>query len=295
MARHDFRGTRCLVTGASSGIGRAIARALARQGARVVLTGRNAERLEAVVSALVGEGVAPDALLAVPADLRDVSNRARLFEAVTRFHAEALDIVFNAAGVGVYGRFESHDERALRDIFEINVFALAEVCRASLPLLRRGERPAVVNIGSIIARRALPGRSEYSASKHAVAALTDSIRAEWKIDGIHVLLVNPGFTATSFEENVLVDTAIYKTAHRRTARPEDVAEATLRALSRRKNEVTLTFPGRLLLRVNRLWPRFVDWGLARWTVRLYSDNEALLRAETRDGQGTSTNSGRARR
>lgn len=280
MARREFKGSRCLVTGASSGIGRALAERLARGGARVVLTGRSADRLDAVVAKLAADGVEPTSLVAVPADLTDPGDRTRLVDVVSEQYGGTLDLLVNAAGVGAYGRFESHDEAVLRQTFEINLFAAAEICRAALPMLRRGARPAVVNIGSIIARRALPGRSEYSASKHALAALTDSIRAEWKIDGIHVLLVNPGFTATSFEQNVLVDTALYKTAHRRTARPEDVAEATLLALGRGKNEVTLTFPGRMLLRVNRYLPRFVDWALARWTVRLYTRHPEMHRAES---------------
>lgn len=281
MARRDYTNARCLVTGASSGIGQAIAERLARQGAAVVLTGRSSERLDAVVSGLITEGVEPAALTAVAADLTRPADRVRLFDAVADRYSGALDLVVNAAGVGAYGRFESHDESVLRQTVEINLFAVAEVCRAALPMLRRGDQPAVINIGSVIARCALPGRSEYSASKHALAALTDSLRAEWKIDGIHMLLVNPGFTATMFEQNVLVDTAIYKTAHRRTARPESVAEATLRALSRGKCEVTLTPPGWMLLRVNRYAPRFVGWALGRWTVRLYSDNEALTQAESR--------------
>ena len=126
------------------------------------------------------------------------------------------------------------------------------------------------NIGSIVARRGLPGRSEYSASKFAVAGFTEAIRAEWARDGIDVLLLNPGFTATEFERNLVVDTAVYKTDHRRTMTADRVARATLRALARGRNEVTLSAPGRLLLLVNRLAPRFVDWGLGRWTRRLYA-------------------------
>ena len=147
-------------------------------------------------------------------------------------------------------------------------------------MLRRGRRPALCNIGSIVARRALPGRSAYSASKFAVAGFTDAIRAEWARDGIHVLLLNPGFTATEFEKNVVVDTAIYKTDHRRTMTASSVALATLRALERSKSEVTLSAPGRLLLLANRLAPRFVDWGLSRWTRRLYADPAALVLVES---------------
>lgn len=278
MPRRTLHDARCLVTGASSGLGRAIAAKLVERGASVVLTGRSVERLDQVRNELNADR--PDAAVAVAADLTDPADRRRLFDAVRDRFGGALDLVVNSAGVGAYGRFESHDESVLRRVLEINLFALAEVCRAALPLLRRGRDPAVINIGSIVARRALPGRPEYSASKFAVAGLTDSLRAEWRIDGIHVLLVNPAFTATAFDDNLIIDTAIYKVKHKRTMTAGAVAEATLRALLRSKSEVTLTAYGRLLLLTNRLLPRFVDWGLGRWTRRLYASEEALRQAES---------------
>ena len=267
---------RCLVTGASSGLGRALAEHLARQGARVVLTGRSEARLREAVEGLIAGGVSPDALHHIAADLTDPDGRRRIID-LAADRLGALDLAINAAGVGAYGHFETHDETVLRRIFEINVFALAEMTRAVLPLLRLGEQPALVNLGSIVARRGLPGRPEYSASKFAVAGLTEAVRAEWAKYGIEVLLVNPGFTATSFDENLLIDNAVYKTSHARTMTPDQVAAATLRALRRGRHEITLSLPGRILLLFNRLTPRFVDWGLNRWTLRLYPDAPAHRR------------------
>lgn len=280
MPRRTFARARCLVTGASSGLGRAIAGALVRRGASVLLTGRSAGRLKAARDELTPLAAPGAFVKAVPADLTDSDDRRRLFDAAHETFGGALDLLVNSAGVGAYGRFESHDESVMRRVFEINVFALAEACRAALPLLRRGRRPAMITVGSIVARRGLPGRPEYSASKFAVAGLTESLRAEWKIDGIHVLLVNPAFTATAFESNLVIDTALYKVDHKRTMSADAVAEATLRALVRGKNEVTLTPYGRLLLLTNRLLPRFVDWGLGRWTRRLYSREDALRAVES---------------
>jgi short-subunit dehydrogenase len=279
MARRTFRDARCLVTGATSGLGKAIALELLRQGAAIVATGRSIERLDAVRREAIARGARPEAVHIVAADLTSPDDLRRLLDQTNARLGGALDLAVNAAGVGAYGRFESHDPSVLRRVFEINVFALAEVCRGVLPLLRRGHHPSLVNIGSIVARRALPGRPEYSASKFAVAGLTDSLRAEWAIDGIHVLLLNPAFTATAFEENLVIDTALYKVRHKRTMSAEAVAQATLRAVRRRRNEVTLTTYGRLLLLTNRLLPRFVDWGLGRWTRKLYSQEGALREAE----------------
>jgi short-subunit dehydrogenase len=281
MPRRTFQDARCLVTGASMGLGRALAEHLVRGGARVVLAARSADALDEVARALNASAARIDAALPVVADVTNADDRRRLLDTAADHFGGALDLAINNAGVGVYGRFESHDEAALRRIFEINFFALAEMTRGVLPLLRKGDSPALVNLGSIVARRGLPGRSEYSASKHAVAGFTEAIRAEWAIDGIHVMLVNPGFTATNFERNVLIDTALYKTQNRRTMPPDAVAAAALRALLRRKNEITFSPGGRTLLLIHRLLPRFVDWGLGRWTRRLYSDHLALDRAEGR--------------
>jgi short-subunit dehydrogenase len=279
--RDSFQGARCLVTGASSGIGAAFARSLAAEGALVGLTGRSSDRLDAEIRSLTARGVPPDALIPVAADLTDEADRRRLLDAAADRFGGALDLVVNAAGVGAYGRFESHDPSVMREVFEINVFALAEVCRGALPMLRKGDRPSLLNVGSIVARRGLPGRPEYSASKFAVAGLTESLRAEWAIDGIHVLLLNPGFTTTEFERNLVVHTAIYKTESQRSMAPDDVARAGLDALRRGRRERTLTARGRLLLAFNRFLPGFVDWGFGRWTRRLYADAPALAAAEHR--------------
>ncbi len=272
--RRSFDRARCLVTGASSGLGRAIAVALAKAGARVVLTGRSADRLDEAARSLHVDGIPPDRIATVAADLTSDDDRRRLFDRALD-HLGGLDIAVNSAGVGATGHFESHDPSVLRRVFEINVFALAEVSRLALPLLREGNRPSLVNLGSIVARRGLPGRPEYTASKFAVAGFTESIRAEWARYGIHVLLLNPGFTATEFERNLVVDTAIYPVSARRVNTPESVAAATLRALRRGTDELTLTPQGRFLLLTNRLFPRFVNWGFNRWTLHLYPDSPIL--------------------
>jgi short-subunit dehydrogenase len=267
MRIKSFTGVRALVTGASSGIGRALALELGRRGSRLLLTGRSLERLEDVAQRA---GSAAGAVESIAADLTSAADRDRVLRRASDLFGGSLDLAIHAAGIGAYGRFETHDPHVLRHLLELNFVAVAELCRLELPLLRRGNAPAIVQIGSIVARRGLPGRPEYSASKHALAGFTDAIRAEWRRDGIQVLLVNPGFCATEFERNAMVDTAIYRTEPRRSMRPEAVANATLRAVARGRNEITLTSSGRLLLSANRIAPRWVDWGFGRWAARLYS-------------------------
>jgi len=270
MARRLWSETRSLVTGASSGLGQAIAEELVRVGATVLMTGRSSDRLEAVASKLRAEGADASRILTFPADLTAEDDRRKLFSLV-RERLGGLDLVINNAGVGATGQFDTHDPSVLRKVFEINFFAMAEVCRESLPLLAEGRDPFMVAIGSVNARRGLPGRSEYSASKFALSGFIESIRVEWARFGIHLLQVNPGFTATPFDEHAVVDTARIPVAHRRTMRPEAVARATLRAIERRRREITLSWPGWLLVTVSRFLPGFVDWGLTRWLLKHFRD------------------------
>lgn len=264
------------------GLGRALAESLVRRGARVVMAARSSDKLREVADHLIAQGADPGAVLPFPADITKADDRADLLNFAADSFEGALDLAVNNAGIGAYGRFESHDESVVRRVFEINVFALIEMTRGVLPMLRKGRQPALCNIGSIVARRGLPGRPEYSASKFAVAGFTEAIRAEWRRDGIDVLLLNPGFTSTEFEKNLAVDTAVYSTGNRRTMTPDAVAEKTLKALEKGKKEVTLSGQGRLLLLANRVAPRFVDWGLGLWTRKLYADAEALAKVESRE-------------
>jgi short-subunit dehydrogenase len=286
IRRRTFHDSRCLVTGASSGLGRAFAEHLVRSGARVLLTGRSRGRLDAVARSLIAEGASPESVPTVIADLTDPEGRDRVL-AVAEERFGALDLAINAAGVGGTGHFDTHDPKVLREIFEINVFALIEMSRGMLPILRRGEAATLVNIGSIVARRGLPGRSEYAASKFAVAGFSESIRAEWVKFGIRVMLLNPGFTDTGFEQNLLVNTARVQTAHKRVMTADHVAIAGLRAVLRGRNELTLTTEGKLLLLVNRLAPRLVDAGFARFTRRVFGDPFARNPPPDRDNRATS--------
>jgi short-subunit dehydrogenase len=270
MSRYTFREKRCLVTGASSGLGRAVASALVAEGARVLATGRDEARLDRLRAEALGAGASAERLLVHRADLTDANERRALLDTARERFGSALDIVVQSAGVGAYGRLTSHAPEVMRQVFEINVFAAAELAREVHTLLGAGREAVMAVIGSVVARRGLPGRPEYSASKFAIAGLVEALRAEWSYDGIHVALINPGFTRTDFEENLIVDTAYLKSAQRRRQSPEQVARGVLRAIRGRKHEVvSASFKERLLLLVNRISPWVVDTGLARWTRALY--------------------------
>ena len=201
-------------------------------------------------------------------------------------HFGGLDVLVNNAGIGATGHFMDSDPQVLRTIFETNFFGLAETTRAFLPLLRAGTTPAIVNVSSVVGKRALPARSLYSSSKFAVAGFSEAIRAELAKDGIQVIVVSPGLTQTNFSQNMLEAKAKIQLDHLRGMTSEEVAGATLRAIEKGKTEVTLTLQGKMLLLVNRFFPWFVDWK-AKKTVRgLFADEIAERRKRREAAAGS---------
>jgi short-subunit dehydrogenase len=263
MSGRAIAGSRVLVTGASSGIGRELARQLAAQGARVVMAGRRAERLEQLAGQIAAAGGLAHA---VAGDLTEPDVRQRAVQAaVDRFGG--LDALVNNAGLGAQGAFVTADAARLRAVMEVNFFVPAELIRAALPLLARGTRPIVVNIGSVLGHRAVPRKSEYCASKFALHGLSDALRAELAPLGIHVLLVSPSTTESEFFDHSWKspDAAASQPAVRARAMPAGwVAQRTIRAMRTDKHEILLPTSGKLLVWLDRLWPALADRLVARF-------------------------------
>ncbi len=258
MARRSINGSRMLITGASSGICRALAEEAARAGAKVALVGRNNERLNQVAERIRNAG---GTALPIVADVTVPQDRQRMLEQTVRAFG-GLDILVNNAGIGATGHFFRAAEQRLRTIMEVNFFAVAETTRAAIPLLQQGRRPMVVNIGSVLGRRAVPARSEYCASKFALTGLSESLRAEFVRFGIDLLLVQPGLTDTPFEQHMLENRAVLSLHSARRMPAEKLARIIIRAIERGKKEVVTTVPGKLFVWLNRLFPRLVDCGNA---------------------------------
>ena len=261
FSRITLNGARIIVTGASSGIGWALAEQLAREKSRLVLAARNQDRLEELARTIRAQGSEAHV---VSTDVTDPGQRARLVEAATA-RLGGIDILINNAGVGAMGFFsEAHEDR-LRRIFEVNFFAITELTRLALPHLREGHNPMVVNVSSILGRRAIPGCTEYCASKFALAGWSEGLRAELVHQGIHVLLVCPGRILTNFQENLLEDKVRFGWQNHRAMTAERCAQLIVRAIRRRKNELTTTAEGKMLVWLNRLSPRLLDYLLARFS------------------------------
>jgi len=260
MAKREIRGSRAIVTGASSGIGREIAQALAAEEADVVLVARRRERLEELAAEIEAGGARAKV---VAGDLSDAAIRSAAVEAAVGSFG-GLDVLVNNAGIGAMGLFEHADPERLRPIMEVNFFAAVELIRAALPALKRGTRPIIVNVASILGRRGMPHSSEYCASKFALCGFSESLRAEVHKHGIDVLLVNPGTTETEFFDRVIERTGEPSWPPHAATPPAEVARQTLRAMRRGKREIVTYRAGRWLLRLNALAPRLVDRLMTRY-------------------------------
>lgn len=257
--RKDLSGSRAIVTGASSGIGRALAALLCQQGVSVLAVARREERLRQLAEQV---GSAGGRLLPLAGDVADPQVRGAAIERA-REQWGGLDILVNNAGIGAQGRFEDSDPECLRRIMEVNFFAPVELTRLALPLLRESGRALIVNVGSVYARRGMPFNSEYCASKFALQGFSEALRAEVARYGIGLLMVHPGTTATEFADHLIACTERPGWRKPRAVSAEAVARATLAALQRGRHEIIPHAKGRLLCWLNRLSPRLVDAIVAR--------------------------------
>jgi short-subunit dehydrogenase len=262
----DLRETRILLTGASSGIGRCVAEQAAREGAKLALVARSADKLQELAGTLSARGAE---VLVVPGDVTSETDRRRVLSAVVeRFGG--LDVLINNAGVGSWGHFAECSEEILRQVMEVNFFAPAELIRLAIPALRKGRQPAIVNIASMCGRRGIPAWSEYSASKFALCGLTEALRGEMVRFAIDILLVVPGLTRSGLGQHLLRNTGRYPIDFNKGMPPEKVAAGILRALKKNRTETVLGWDARWILRVNRFLPRLVDALVARRVRRLYA-------------------------
>lgn len=253
MATRSIAGMRTLLTGASSGIGQALAKRLAAQKARLVLNARREDRLSALVAELRGTGAE---VYSVVGDVTEPTIRQQMLDAA-RNQLGGLDCLINNAGMGGIGNFAENDEGRLRRIMEVNFFAPLELTRLCIPELRQAKRPIIVNVASVLGHRAVPKKSEYCASKFALHGFSDSLRSELAPDGIDVLLVSPSTTDTEFFDVALGDKRKLPWLTRGQS-SDAVARAAVKAIRRGKHEIILTPGGKALVWFDRLFPALTN-------------------------------------
>lgn len=258
MAETVFRDNVAIITGASAGIGREVARQLAQQGARLVLAARNPALLAEAAESCRALGATA---LAIPTDVSDKNQCRRLIDsAVAEFGR--VDTLINNAGISMHARFdELHDIEAVERITAINYFGSVYCTWYALPHLKK-TRGRIVAVSSLTGRHGVPTRTLYAATKHAMAGFFDSLRIELKQDGVSVTVIYPGFVDTLIAQRALGPDGkplgtrpVVKNA---IMTVEECARETIAAAARRKREVVMTRTARAGMLMKALWPQVVD-------------------------------------
>ncbi|MBI1296623.1 SDR family NAD(P)-dependent oxidoreductase [bacterium] len=266
----DLRDKVAIVTGASRGIGAAIAAELAMEGCHVVLAARNEERTLALAERLHQlHGVRT---LALAVDIADPGAVTAMVErAVTEFGG--VDLLINNAGMGIYGSIDEVKMADLRHVFDVNFFGAIQAMQAVVPTMRRRGGGVIVNISSIVGKFASPLGGGYTATKFALEGASAAARAELKRDRIKVIIVRPGLTETEFSQNARV--SVPGAEHRQGERhapmrgisAEKVARRTVRAIQHEERTVYITWFDRLLVFGSQLLPGLFAWGLV-WAAAI---------------------------
>ena len=236
----DVKGKVVIVTGASAGIGRAVAQRFAVQGASVVVAARTEQALKRLADELNQAGLTA---LAVPTDVRDAAAVKRLVEtAVQRFGR--VDVLINNAGQSIVGKVAELDLDLFHQALELNVFGALYAIQAVVPEMRRTGGGIIVTVSSTTADYVFPGFAAYSASKAALNMLSRTAREELKGEHIRVLTVLPNATDTGLNENAVGDQTINQglisaLKRMRRATPEHVADKILEAVQKETAEVTI--------------------------------------------------------
>jgi NAD(P)-dependent dehydrogenase (short-subunit alcohol dehydrogenase family) len=253
-----LEGKVAIVTGASSGIGEATARELATRGAAVVLAARDSGRIEALRRGISASG---GRALAVKTDVSDrASVEATVGETLASFGSP--DVLVNNAGLGLSGRVAQLRADDLRYVFEVNTIGPLNCIQAALPYMKRGGR--IINVSSVVGRRAVPKVGGYCATKFALNALSDALRVEVADQGITVTSVYPGTTRTAFRENSKRTRDERRGWRPKGVTPERVARKIADAAEKGPRDVYVTLPDRIYVAATMLLPGLTDRALRAW-------------------------------
>jgi short-subunit dehydrogenase len=262
----QLEGRSIIITGASAGIGRALAERLAAEGAHLTLASRSLDPLEEVAAACRARG---GKAIAVATDVVDADACGRMVARAVREFG-GVDMLVNNAGIGMVARFDQITELGIFErLMQVNYLGSVYCTWHALPHLK-ASRGLICAVSSLTGKTGVPTRTGYAASKHAMQGFFDSLRVELRNTGVDVLVVSPGFVATDIRTRALgPDSRPLGASPREESRGTmSVAECTdsiVRALHDRRRELVMTAQGKVGQFLRLLAPRLVDRMVARAT------------------------------
>ena len=255
-----FRNQRVLITGASTGIGRAAAVAFVEEGARVFATARSESRLRALADELGG----PPRLTPIVADVTDPHSVDSMAAQVLADGAP--DVVVANAGIGLDALLVETSEESMRSVFETNVYGVVRTLKCFVPaMVARGSGRLVI-VSSIVGKRGIPHYSIYSASKFALQGVAEALRAELSGSGVTVGVVYPASTETEFATRRLREGPSQKGVRPGRHTAESVAAVIVKMAGSRRREAVLTAAGKALAWGNGFFPGLIDRLLHRLLI-----------------------------
>lgn len=246
-----------LVTGGTSGIGKALVFAFGKAGAKVAYSGRNQQNLDQTAQELTAAGIDN---LPINADVSVEADCERMVaETVSRYGK--LDVLINNAGISMRALFEDLDLDVLRKVMDINFWGTVYSTKFALPYIQAA-KGSIIGISSIAGYRGLPARTGYSASKFAMHGFLETLRTELLHSGVHVLIACPGFTSSNIRNTALAADGQQQGETPRDEQKmmsaEEVADRILQATIKRKRDLVMTTQGKMAVWVNKLFPSLAD-------------------------------------
>ncbi len=252
-----FQNKVAIITGGSSGIGKALAFSLGKKGAKIVISGRNKQNLFDAEVELNQAGIET---LAVVGDVTNETETQQLIEqTIARFGQ--IDILINNAGMSMRSMFAEADVEVIKRLMDVNFYGAVYATKYALPYVK-ATKGSIVAISSIAGYRGLPVRSGYSASKFAMNGFFEALRTELLHSGVHVLVACPGFTQSNIRFAAIDGVGgssgetVRDEASMMTA--EECAEHIAKAIKNRKRDMVLTLQGKMAVWLNKLWPSMAD-------------------------------------
>ena len=246
-----------IVTGSSSGIGLAISRGFAMRGARVVIAARTVQKLEDLAHEITSGG---GSCLAIQTDVTREEDCKRLVNETIRLFGR-IDILVNNAGISMRARFDTLDLSVIKRLMDVNFWGTVYCTKYALPYLLQS-RGALVGVSSAAGFHGLPGRTGYSASKYAIHGFLETLRIEYRKNGLHVMIICPGFTSSNIRIAALTaDGSPQGESPRKEERmmsAEKVARHLVRGIKRRKRMVVLGLEGKLSFLMKKFSPALLD-------------------------------------